>query len=67
MAFVSSGGLVMFYLVRNIKISNSLFTNPAPMSFHVQPKPAKELQCCKKDLSVHFVVLHESLTKPFDF
>lgn len=67
MAFVSSVSLVGFYLVRNTKISNSLFTNPAPTSFQVQPKPAKELWFCKKQLSVHFVVLCESLTKPSEF
>lgn len=37
------------------------------MSFHVQPKAAKDPPCYKKDLSVHFVVLCEALTKPSEF
>lgn len=67
MAFVSSVNLVVFRLVRNIRISYSLFTNPAPTSLRVQSKPAKELRFCKKKSPVHFVVLCESLTKHLSF
>lgn len=67
MAFVSSVSLVVFYLVGNFKISNSLFRKPAPTSFHVQPKPAKELPFCKKQSHAPFVILCESLTKGLSF
>lgn len=67
MAFVSSVSLVVFYLVGNFKISNSLFRNPAPTLFHVQLKPAKELPFCKKQSHAPFVVLCESLTKGSEF
>ena len=67
MGAVSSVSLVVFYLVGNIKISNSLFTNPAPMSFCVPSKPPKELPFCKKQSHVPFVVLCEPLTKGSEF
>ena len=67
MAFVRSVSLVVFYLVGNFKISNSLFRNPAPTLFHVQLKPAKELLFCKKQSHAPFVVLCESLTKGSEF
>ena len=67
MAFVSSVSLVVFYLVGNFEISNSLFRKPASTSFHVQPKPAKELPFCKKQSHAPFVILCESLTKGTEF
>lgn len=57
MAFLSALSLVVFSLVRNIRISNFLFTDRTPASLQVQPQPVKGLWFCKKQLWGHCAVL----------